>query len=165
MALNKTLVIAGALMTAGLGGLAITQAVGATADPTGHQSLVDKISSKFNLDKNEVQKVFEEDRQALEATMQARLEERLKQAVEEGKITQELADQLLAKHKEMHAYRESIKDKPAEERHALMKAKTEEMAQWLKDNNIDKSLMRMGHVKVGGPEMAKPEMVKIESLQ
>lgn len=140
MRLHKPLIISGVLVAAGLSGLVTTQAVHATGDTSGQQSLVDRIASTFNLNRSDVQKAFDEEHNARETQRQQKLEERVKQAVDDGKISQDLADQLIAKQKEMQAYRDSIKDKPAEERRSLMKAKKEEMNKWLKDNNIDKSL-------------------------
>lgn len=141
MRLHKPLVISGALVTAGIAGLVTTQAVNAANDTTGQQSLVDRIATTFNLNKSDVQKVFDEEHTAREAQRSAKFEERVKQAVDDGKISQDLADQLIAKQKEMQTYRDSIKDKSAEERRSLMKAKREEMSKWLRDNNIDRSLL------------------------
>jgi 2C-methyl-D-erythritol 2,4-cyclodiphosphate synthase len=158
MRLHKPLVISGALVTAGIAGLVTTQAVSAANDSSG-QSLVDRIASTFNLNKSDVQKVFDEEHKSREAERQQKLEERVKQAVDDGKISQDLADQLIAKHKEMQTYRDSIKDKSADERRSLMKTKMDEMQKWLKDNNIDKSLFGpMGGRGFGGhgPDKAEP---------
>jgi hypothetical protein len=44
---------------------------------------------------------------------------------------------------------ESLRDKPEEERHALMKAKMTELQQWAKDNNIEKQYLHgFGHGKL-----------------
>lgn len=158
MRLHKPLVISGALVTAGIVGLVTTQAVNAANDTSGHQGLVDRIASTFNLNKSDVQKVFDEEHQSRQAERQQKFEERVKQAVDDGKISQDLADQLIAKQKEMQAYRDSIKDKSAEERRSLMKAKHEEMKKWLEDNKIDKSLFGpMGGRGFGGPGPDKAE--------
>ncbi|HKX24484.1 MAG TPA: hypothetical protein VJM46_04550 [Candidatus Saccharimonadales bacterium] len=152
MRLHKPLIISGALVTAGIAGLVTTQAVNAANDTNGQQGLVDRIASTFNLNKGDVQKVFEQEHQARETERQQKFEERVKQAVDDGKISQDLADQLVAKQKEMQTYRDSIKDKSAEEHRSLMKTKMDEMQKWLKDNNIDKSLFGpMGGRGFGGP--------------
>lgn len=158
MRLHKPLVISGALVTAGMAGLVATQAVSAANDTSGQQGLVDRIASTFNLNKTDVQKVFDEEHKSRETERHQKFEERVKQAVDDGKISQDLADQLIAKQKEMQTYRDSIKDKPADERRTLMKAKHDEMAKWMQDNNIDKSLLKMGGRGFGGhgPDKAEP---------
>jgi hypothetical protein len=157
MRLHKPLIISGALVTAGMAGLVATQAVSAANDTSGQQGLVDRIASTFNLSKSDVQKVFDEDHKTHEAERSSKFEERVKQAVDDGKIGQDLADQLVAKQKEMQTYRDSIKDKSADERRTLMKAKHDEMEKWLSDNKIDKSLLGMGGRGFGGPGLDKAE--------
>lgn len=104
-------------------------------------SMVDRIATKFNLKKEDVQKVFEEQHVANQAQRQKDMQSKIDQAVKDGKITQAQADKLAAKHKEMAEYMESLKDKTPEERRTAMKAKQTEMRKWMTDNNIPAGLM------------------------
>lgn len=128
------------LLAAGVGtavGLATFAGVAVAQTPaTGQQTLVDKIATRFNLNKDDVQKVFDEDRAAHHVVMEQRSEDRLTQAVKDGKITEAQKTAILDKHKELMTYMESIKDKPDSEEHTLMKAKFDELKQWAADNNL-----------------------------
>jgi hypothetical protein len=111
--------------------------VSALSGDTGSStSIVEKIASKFNLNKAEVQKVFDEERTVHEAEHQQAMKDRLAQAVKDGKLTQDQADKITAKQAEMKAYMDSLKDKTHEERHMAMESKRTELEQWAKDNNI-----------------------------
>lgn len=150
MRITKPMAISGAIVAAGLSGLVGAHVVSAANDTSnGQQNLVDKIASTFNLNKSDVQKLFDEDRQQHEADRQQKFEDRVNQAVKDGKLSQELADQLIAKQKELATYRDSLRDKTPEEERQLMKTKMDELRTWMKDNNISMSLgigMQMGHM-------------------
>ncbi|MDQ7814686.1 MAG: hypothetical protein RDU25_02715 [Patescibacteria group bacterium] len=110
--------------------------------------LVQAIATKFNLNATEVQQVFDEQREQHQTEMQAkneeRLNERLKQAVTDGKLTQAQADAITAKHEEMQANMEALKDKTQEERQAAIKTQMESLKQWATDNNIPAGYLPMG---------------------
>lgn len=112
-------------------------------------NLVQKIASKFNLNKDDVQKVFEEDRQEHHVQMQKDFEDRMSQLVKDGKITEEQKTKILAKFKEMEASHEAemdqMKSMTREERQAKMKAHKDELEKWAKDNGIDLSVLFDGH--------------------
>lgn len=99
-------------------------------------SLVDKISTTFNLDRAEVQKVFDQDRQERDAKQQANFESRLNTAVAEGKLTKSQADELKSKVVELKDFRNSLKDMSKAERKQALKSKHDEIKKWLKENNI-----------------------------
>jgi len=107
-------------------------------------TLVQKIADKFNLNKDEVQAIFDEDkairetemkaeREARRAEMQTKYEERLTQDVTYGKITEEQRKLILAKHKEMEANRET-----------KMEGNRTELEAWAKENGIDSSYLMGG---------------------
>lgn len=124
--------------------------VNAQSSTSGGTSLVDKIAQKFNLNKSDVQKVFDEDRASHEAERQQKMEERLTQAVKDGKLTQAQADAIKAKLQEMKTFMDSLKDKTEQERRDAMKTKMDELKQWAADNNIPKGYLPMGHGMMGG---------------
>ncbi len=143
-----------------LGGVGI---VSAHSQLNGSSDLVDKIATTFKLDKNEVQKVFDEDRQAHQAEREQAMKDRLSQAVSDGTLTQEQADKITAKQTEMRAFRDTLKDKTDDERKAAMDSKREELKQWAKDNGISDEAARFlgpagGHGPRGEGHMMKGGM-------
>ena len=123
----------------------------------GGDTLVDKISQRFNLNKDDVQKVFDEERSARQSEHQQKYEDMLNQAVKDGKLTQAQKDKVLAKHnelkKEMEQKRDEMKNKTQVERQQLMEQRRTEMdkkkaeiEQWEKDNGIPTGYLmpRMG---------------------
>lgn len=146
--------IAGAVATVGLTGSVYgVQAVSAETNDASKSgsSIVDKIASKFNLNKTDVQAVFDEDRQTHEAEHQAKMEERLSQAVKEGKLTEEQKTKILAKLKELKANRpdkSEMQDKTPEEMKEFMEQHRKDLEQWAEDNDIPSEyfpMMSMGH--------------------
>lgn len=96
------------------------------------------------MNKDDVQKVFDENKSQRQAEHQQKMEERLDQAVKDAKITSAQKDAIIAKLQDMKTYMESIKDKPADEKRTLMKAKMDELKQWAKDNGLTKYVPMMG---------------------
>ncbi len=134
----------GVITSVGLATVAGAGIASAATNSNGQQTLVEKIASKFNLNKDEVQKVFDEEHASREAKHEQKMNERLDQAVKDGKLTQDQADKLKAKLKEMHDIREKNRDSKQENREA-MKKQMDDFKQWLKDNNIpDEYGMPMG---------------------
>lgn len=136
--MNKKKMIAAAVASLGIATIVGVGAAGAQSG-TG-QTLADKIATKFNIDKTQVQQVIDQDHADRRAEMEQKFEARLNQAVTDNKITAEQKDKILAKHKELEAQRDAtrdaMKDKTPAERKAAMDAKKAELEQWAKDNNI-----------------------------
>jgi hypothetical protein len=120
----------------------------ATSSSTNQEGIVDKIAAKFNLNKADVQKVFDEDRTAHQAQHQQKMKERLDQAVKDGKLTQAQEDKLIAKQKELEASRQAnrdaMKDKTKAERKTAIDADRTAFKQWLTDNGIPAEYDMMG---------------------
>jgi len=147
---KKSVIIAGAVATIGLagaGGLGVASAAGNVQSSATNNSLIDKLASKFNLKKADVQAVFDEDRTARQAARQQQVEERLTQAVTDGKITAAQKAAILAKQAElqakMNADRASMPDKTPAERRALMEQNRAELKQWAADNSIPAAYLRL----------------------
>lgn len=153
------MLVGGAIATvglAGLGTLGVASAATQNSDP--QSSIIDKIATTFKLNKDDVKKVFDEERTAREAEHKAAVAGNLNQLVTDGKLTQEQADKLTAKAEELQAAREagkdSLKDLTHDERKAAMEAKRDELKKWLSDNGIDEQYARFlmpGHHGHGGP--------------
>lgn len=170
--MKRHLAIAATAATIGIAGLGAGAASAATnnsatkTDPM--SSLVDKIASKFNLNKTEVQQVFDEQRTAMETEREQTAKDRLAQLVKDGKLTQAQADAITAKRAELQKQREankdSFKDKTEAERKAEMDKRKTELEAWAKQQGIDTKYLRLvmggghGHGGPGGPRggMEKP---------
>lgn len=112
-----------------------------SAQDTSYSPIVEKIATHFNLNKDEVNKVFEEERDERHADMFANWAERLDDLVSEGKLTEEEKNKILDKHAQMQEKMDAIRDLEPEERQEKLKAIHEEMSLWAKENNINVPLM------------------------
>lgn len=146
-------------------------ALAATESATGGTRLSEKVAQKFNLNKDEVQKVFDEDRSQREAERETRYEARLDQAIKDGKLTEEQKTKLIAKHKELKATRdakrqqmesdrssfeakgESERQKIMEQRKTEIDAQRAEIESWEKANGIPTGYLMKGErgMGPGGP--------------
>lgn len=109
-------------------------------------SLVDRIIAQFNLNKDEVQKVVEQERAQRQQENRDRVTASLTDAVTQGKITEEQKNMILAKHEDMQKTR--TETRTAGDRTANRAARAQErqeLEQWAKDNNIDAQYMMMGN--------------------
>ena len=159
--MKKQLAIAGivaGIATAGVMGAGIASAATASTNPANPMSsLVDAIASKFNLNKSDVQAVFDEQKTKMEAERETKVKEEVAQLVVDGKITQAQADKINAKRAELQKEREANKDsagtRTREEMKSEMDAKKTELEQWAKDNGISTDYLRyvMGGHGHGGP--------------
>jgi ribosomal protein L19E len=155
---KKPLVIAGAVSSIGLASILGVGAVSAATSNTanGGNTLVDKIASTFHLNKDDVQKVFDQNRADHEAQANANVESELTQLVKDGKITDAQKSAILAKRTELQQQRDadkdSMKDKTPDERKAAMDAKRAELEKWVSDNGLTKNYLRYvvgGHGHMG----------------
>ena len=150
---KKTLMVAAAITALGIGGAmgmqGVVNAATGTSSSDPMSSLVDKIASKFNLNKDDVQAVFDAQRTEMEAQRSQEVKDRIAQAVKDGKITQDQADKITAKLKEMQANRDAMKDKTEAERQQARQQNRDDIKQWAQDNGISldtlKSIMGKPH--------------------
>jgi ABC-type glycerol-3-phosphate transport system substrate-binding protein len=120
---------------------------------SGQQTIVQKLAQRFNLSESDVQAVFDEDRAAHHAQMQAQFEAKLSADVQAGKLTEEQKQKIIAKMNELHQQRQkSTMDfksmTPAEHQAQHQKVKTE-LEQWAKDNGIDPQYLHFGKMGKG----------------
>lgn len=137
--MKKQLIIAGTVTALGAAGL-LGGVAFATTNNTSAGSLVDAIASKFNLNKNEVQKVFDERYTAMEQERESEVKDELAQLVKDGKLTQEQMDKIAAKRIELEKWREenraAMQGKTVEERQSLREQHRAELDAWMKDNAV-----------------------------
>jgi hypothetical protein len=153
--MRKNLMIAAAAATISLGvitPLGMSVAAHAASNTASGSSIVDKIASKFNLNKSDVQKVFDENRAAHNADRQQAEINRLATLVKDGKITQDQSEKIAAKQAEMKAQMEanraSMQSMTEVERKAAREATKVALEKWSSDNGIDIQYLMPAH---GGP--------------
>lgn len=161
----KKVIIASSIAALGVTGLA-GGAVFATANSTSGtdpmSGLVSAIATKFNLKKDNVQKVFDEQRTQMETQREQEVKDQVAQLVKDGKLTQAQADKINAKRAELVKEREANRTSEQNLTDAQRKTKMEErkttLDTWLKDNNIDSQyayLLMGGRGGRGGPDGGK----------
>ncbi len=153
--MKKYLAAAGIAGTVGLAGLSTAGIVAAQSNGSSTNrmdSLATAIADKFNLNKDEVQKVFDEQHAAMEQQRDTQVKDQIAQLVSDGKLTQDQADKLLAKRAEIQKQREANRDeaktKTRSEMRGEMSTQMNNLRQWAKDNDIDTQYLRY---VVGGP--------------
>jgi len=145
------LIVAGAVTAVGVSSLAGFSAVSAQSS-TGTDNLIDKIATKFNLNKADVQKLFDEDRTAHEAQQAKQQSARLQKLVDAGTITAQQKTVIEAKVAELKAQREanrdSMKDLTGDQRKAKMDEERASLEAWAKQQGLD--LTKLKGVFMGG---------------
>ncbi len=159
--LRNSLLATGVISTLAFASMVGISAVNAaeSAGANGPTALIEKIATRFNLNKDEVKAVFDEEHTAREAEKQKSQEQRLSQLVTDGKITADQKNKILAKTSELQAKHEAekdaLKDKTEAERRAIMEANRAELEKWAADNGISLEYVRplggRGHRGMGAP--------------
>jgi flagellar biosynthesis GTPase FlhF len=123
---NKKVITIAAMTVLALAGatwLGVTKADAANTNGNGSQNtLVERVASKFNLSKDDVQAVADEVHTERQQARRAEQDSKLDKTVTDGAITQAQKDALVAKRNELRA-------KSTQNR--------EEMQKWMDDNGID----------------------------
>ena len=88
--IKEGLLAAAAISTLGGAALGATSVAAAQGEPgNGHMSnLVEAIAEHFNVSTDEVQAIFDAEREEMRANMEARAQEKLQEAVDAGTLTQ-----------------------------------------------------------------------------
>ena len=131
--------------------LGTVEAVNAYGTRGSRSDLSETIASKFGLDQTQVIETMDEYHQQKmvekHSEREARLEERLVQAVAQGSLTEGQRYAILEKHEEMAERMQEIHDQDLsrDEMHELKADIHEEMQAWAEENGIDyEAMMRAG---------------------
>ncbi len=155
--MKKTLVIAGTATTLALAGVVGFGLHSVSADAAKQStnpmaSLRDAIATKFNLNKDEVQKVIDEQHSKMEADRTEQVKTELSKLVTDKKISQDQMDKILAKRTEMEKTREAnhdaMQNKTDSERKTAMEKERADLETWAKSHNIHTEYLRY---VMGGP--------------
>lgn len=139
-------IVLGTVAVVGISGMNYASASSTETNP--QSSIIAKIAEKFNLNQDEVKKIFDEERDEREAEMKQKRKKRLAKLVSEGKLTESQKEAFIIKEAEMQKNREeemsSLKDLSQEERRKkaeeYRKAHQEEMKKFFEEQGIDESL-------------------------
>lgn len=112
--------------------------LGTAAAQSNADTLVEKIASRFNLNQDEVQAVFDEAREEKQAEHQAELSDKLQAKVDDGTITAEQKTLLEEKLAELREERQANRDSELtkEERREQGQQNREAFEAWAEENNI-----------------------------
>jgi hypothetical protein len=164
MKMSKRLMLPmAAIAMLGAAGLGAATVSAASSGQTG--TLAQKLASAFNLDASKVQSVIDQDRSDHAAQHQAKYEERLTQAVKDGKLTEAQKQAILDENKKLKTEMDAAKDKTGAERKTALDNIRTEATDWAKAQNLDaKWLMAggphprggMGHGDGGTPPEGAP---------
>ncbi len=136
---RKALLVSAGVLSIGVAGLGInatTSALSGSSSDDPMSSVIDKLVSKFQLDKSEVQAVFDEARSEHYSEMKAKREAALQSALDKEKISQAQYDHIVNAWKKMDAlHSEDRSDGNREKIHSLM----QELRTWMEEQAISRS--------------------------
>ncbi len=130
------------LALAVLGAIGTMSAVTAPKADAAYPSFLEKLADRFNLNKNEVDTVWQEHRAERRAERRGGMETRLQSLVDDGKLTAAQKDELMKKLDALRAEgeKEEWRDKSFEERRELRDSHREEMQKLLSEYGIAEEL-------------------------
>jgi DNA-binding MarR family transcriptional regulator len=135
MKVSRTTVIAAAAV--GLIGVTSATALAATTSNAPQNSLAQDIANKFHLNQSDVQAVIDQHKQAAQQNREAKYEDRLTQAVKDGKLTEAQKKAVLAEHNKLMDEIKSSNN--SADNRQTMQTVRKEAQDWAKQNNIDVS--------------------------
>lgn len=125
------------LTVLGLGGAVLAKTAYAQGDNGGYSLIIQKLVEKFNLNADDVQKVFDEAKDEMRQEREVNLGEKVENLSCESDLTTEQKAALTAKREELKAEFEIVKDLSAEERQTKMEELKTEMETWTTEQGID----------------------------
>ena len=129
------LLIAGSATALVLTGTSLTRAASPTNSST--NSLVSELAARFNVNKTDVQAVFDQNHQEQMAQHQKNETDSLNQAVANGTLTSSQRDLIVAKQAELKTKMTALKGETATTRQADIKKLMADTKIWATTNNID----------------------------
>lgn len=145
MKLSKSLLSAGVLTAVAVGSLAGVTAISAfDGNGSNRDALIDRIAADTGADRDTIEASFEAHHQEMETQMKERETERLQKLVDDGTITAEQKDAIIAKREEMHAKIEELKNQnlSEQEMHDQMDMIREDFETWAEAQGIDLNTIR-----------------------
>ncbi len=122
--------------------------VSVSAQSPMYGNLVTQIAERFNLKESDVQDVVNQVRVKHQTEMKVKWEDRLTQAVTDGKITEAQKAAIIAKHTELQAEYSALSGLSETERKAKLTQIHSELKKWATDNGLDSKFL--GFLGFGG---------------
>lgn len=139
--MKKTILIPAAAVAITIATIVGASAVNAQTPSQTKQAIVQKLSQRFGLKEADVQAVFDEDHIQHQQQMQAHLEDKLSQAVKDGKITEAQKQAILTKLTQLRsnkqANRQNFKNMTPEQRKAAMEKERADLQTWAQSQGIN----------------------------
>ncbi len=142
--ISKKNIIIPALTIATVVGIGVYGIGKVSADEDKQISIAEKIAEKFNLNKDYVQEVIDNDREEMRERQHLKLEERLSELVSKGELTQDQKETYLEKLSTMRSERDNGKDLSREERQAERENHRAEMEKWAEENGLNLENLNIG---------------------
>lgn len=149
---KKILVPTAAALMIGLGVFGVGQ-ISAQSDDM-HSTMIQKLSQKLGISEDKINSAFEQIHSERKSERKAFLEQKLNQAVNDGKVTDAQKQAILNKFSEMKDFKvdkDSFKNMTAEQRRNAMQQKKQEMESWAAQNGLSLEILHelMGHGRGG----------------
>ncbi len=141
--MNKKILLASAAAVVTLATLGVGT-INAQSTTMAGTSIVDRIAQKFNLNKDDVQQVFDEHRDEMHETRSANLETKLNSLVSEGKLSEDQKTKLVAKLEERQNNRPNFESLTREQIKEKRETERTEFKNWAKENGIDLQAIGLG---------------------
>lgn len=151
--LRKNIILPAALGVSLIGAILFaTTSAGAQSPSPGTQTIIQRIAQRFNLNQDDVQAVFDQDKQERHSQKLTQIENQLSTDVTSGKITEAQKQLILNKIKELEQNHTNWQGGDHSQMKAQMQSKRTELENWANQNGIDPQyLMSLkGHGGMGG---------------
>lgn len=147
--MKKSIIVGAAVLTmTGAGFFGVSQAQAATTVPN-RETLIQRIADAFHLNKDDVQKVFDQFHTDRVAAHDQKYTDRLDQAVKDGKLTSAQEQLILDKRKELQNKVQDYKTMTQEQRKTAKQQERQDLKTWAHQNNIDLKYLLPGFGMMG----------------
>ncbi|HUD11666.1 MAG TPA: hypothetical protein VMS08_04615 [Candidatus Saccharimonadia bacterium] len=152
--IKKTIIIPLAVVAAiGAGVYGTSQASAASSTNSG-QTLAQRIASAFNLDPSKVQTVVNQYRASQQSERDANYQDRLNQAVTNGKLTSAQESAIITEHNTLATQLQAAQNLTGSARTAAIKQVHQAAQAWASTNNVSMHwLIGSGHLRGGRMQM------------
>lgn len=107
-------------------------------------NLVNAIAQRFNLNPSDVQQVIDQQKSKMETQLQQNFTDRINQAVQNGKLTQDQANKIIAEQATIKTQLDALKGKTGTDLKNGIQQIRQSVQQWAKDNNIPPQYVMFG---------------------
>ncbi len=146
--MKKRVIIPTIALIAILGAVTIGTVTVSAQSPM-YGNLITQIAQKFNLKESDVQDVVNQVRATQQTTMKTKWQDRLTQAVTDGKITDVQRQAIIAKHNELQTQFTSLQGLSVTDRKAKMAQIQSDLKTWATANGLDSKFLGLIGMRPG----------------